>query len=215
MSRRNLDENREAALRSARYRLARDVAEEQVPVDEYAERTGRRLGDGSEPATEVRGFHADDEVWEVANSALDAAFARGDFDNLAYAGKPIPGLGSTADPDWWIKGLMKREHISGVGPPALLLRKEDEELEGTLDRMADPAAVRDLLEDFNARIIEARRQLLGGPPVITALRDVEDEVASWRERRTTRAVAAAPAEQARQEQRPRWFGRLFGSAQKR
>ncbi len=215
MSRRNLDENREAALRSARYRLARDVDGEQLPVDEYAERTGRRLGDESEPAAEVRSFHADDEVWEVANSALDAAFARGDFDNLAYAGKPIPGLGSTADPDWWIKGLMKREQISGVGPPALLLRKEDEELEETLDRMADPAAVRSLLEDFNARIIEARRQLLGGPPVITALRDVEDEVAAWRERRTARAVAAAPTEKAPQEHRPGRFGRLFGSARKR
>ena len=215
MSRRNLGENREAALRSARYRLARVVDGEQLPVDEYAERTGRRLGDESEPAAEVRNFHTDDEVWEVANSALDAAFARGDFDNLAYAGKPIPGLGSTADPDWWIKGLMKREQISGMGPPALLLRKEDEELEETLDRMADPAAVRSLLEDFNARIIEARRQLLGGPPVITALRDVEDEVAAWRERRTDRAVATAPAEQARQYHRPGWFGRLFGSARKR
>ncbi len=215
MSRRNVHENREAALRSARYRLARDAAEERITVDEYAEKTGRTLDDGPEPASGVRSFHADDEVWEVANSALDAAFARGDFDNLAYAGKPIPGLGSTADPDWWIKGLMQREHISGVGPPALLLCKEDEELEETLDRMADPAAVRAWLEDFNARIIEARRQLLGGPPVITALRDVEAEIAGWRERRTARATAAAPPGQTQPGQRPGWLGRLFGSAGKR
>jgi len=46
--------------------------------------------------------------------------------------------------------------------------------------------VRELLEDFNKRIVEARRQLQGGPPVITKTRDVDAEVAAWRARRTTR-----------------------------
>lgn len=215
MSRRNIDENREAGLRSARYRLARDAAEEQVPVDEYARDTGRTLGDGSDMPTGVPVFHAEDEVWEVANSAIDAAFARGDFDNLAYAGKPIPGLGSTSDPDWWIKGLMEREHLSGLGPPALLLRREDEELEGTMDKLADPAAVKNLLKDFNARIIEARRQLLGGPPVVTALRDVEAELTMWRERRTTHAVPAPATELPETTQRTGWISRLFRTSPKR
>jgi hypothetical protein len=43
--------------------------------------------------------------------------------------------------------------------------------------------VRDLLESFNKRVVAARRQLQGGPPVITPLRDVEAEVSAWRERR--------------------------------
>ena len=29
---------------------------------------------------------------------------RGEFDNLPGAGKPLPGLDGTDDPDWWVKG---------------------------------------------------------------------------------------------------------------
>ena len=52
--------------------------------------------------------------------------------------------------------------------------------------------VRDMLADFNARVIDARRQLQGGPPVITKTRDVDAEVARWNERRAARAPAAQP-----------------------
>ncbi|MCV9994680.1 DUF1992 domain-containing protein [Paeniglutamicibacter sp. ZC-3] len=204
MSRRNLEENSEASLRSARYRSERENAEEHIPADEYARRTGKTFGDTEDSTSTIPQFHADDDVWEVANSALDAAFARGEFDNLAYAGKPIPGLGTSTDPDWWVKGLIEREHISGLGPPALMLRKEDEELESTLDQLAGQTAVRELLEDFNARVIEARRQLLGGPPVITPLRDVDAEIAAWKSRRNADAGTDETP-----EVRPRafWLGR--------
>lgn len=111
------------------------------------------------------------------------AMARGEFDNLPGAGKPIKDLGSAHDPDWWVKRLVEREKITGVLPPALQLRKEDAELEATLDRERSERAVREILVDFNRRVVEARRQLLGGPPVITRLRDVEAEVSAWRERR--------------------------------
>ena len=91
------------------------------------------------------------------------------------------------DPDWWLKKLIEREQITGVLPPALQLRKEDAELDAPLDReTAEYARYARLLEDFNPRVIEARRQLQGGPPVITPTRDVEAEVAAWRARRTTR-----------------------------
>ncbi|MDQ6642182.1 MAG: DUF1992 domain-containing protein, partial [Actinomycetota bacterium] len=111
------------------------------------------------------------------------AMARGEFDNLPGAGKPIRDLGGEHDPDWWVKTLIEREQITGVLPPALALRKEDAELDGVLDRESVEREVRQLLEDFNRRIIEARRQLQGGPPVITRIRSVEVEVAAWRQRR--------------------------------
>jgi hypothetical protein len=111
------------------------------------------------------------------------AVARGEFDDLPGAGKPIGDLGSTHDPDWWLKKLIEREKITGVLPPALQLRKEDAQLEETFDREWSEKAVREILVDFNRRVVEARRQLLGGPPVITKLRDVEAEVAAWRDRR--------------------------------
>jgi hypothetical protein len=114
------------------------------------------------------------------------AMARGEFDDLPGAGKPIRDLGSTHDPDWWVKRLVERERITGVLPPALQLRKDDAQLEETLDREWSEKAVREILVDFNRRVVEARRQLLGGPPVITKLRDVEAEVAAWRDRRNRR-----------------------------
>jgi hypothetical protein len=115
---------------------------------------------------------------------LRQAMARGDFDNLPGAGKPIEGLGQSHDPDWWLKKLIERERITGVLPPALALRKEDAELGATLDRETSERVVRELLEDFNRRVVEARRQLLGGPPVVTPTRDVDAEVEAWRRRRS-------------------------------
>ncbi|GAB2742837.1 DnaJ family domain-containing protein [Nocardioides pakistanensis] len=114
------------------------------------------------------------------------AMERGDFDDLPGAGKPIKGLGGTHDPDWWVKGLIEREQITGVLPPALALRKEDVELEGVLDRETTEEGVRRVVADFNRRIVEARRQLTGGPPVITPTRDEDAEVVAWRARRAER-----------------------------
>ena len=118
------------------------------------------------------------------------AMERGEFDDLPGAGKPLGDLGSPYDRDWWLKKLIEREQITGVLPPALQLRKEDAELESLLDREAREKDVRDLLEDFNRRVVEARRQLQGGPPVVTPTRDVESEIERWRERRTRRSRAA-------------------------
>lgn len=141
------------------------------------------------------------------------AMARGEFDNLKYAGKPIPGLGGTYDPDWWIKGLIQREHLSGLGPKALLLRVEDAEMDGRLDTLFTEREVRAAVEDFNARVIDARRQLEGGPPVITKTRDVDGEVRRWRERREERAAASRELEAAAEEElrkKPRtWWQRLW------
>ncbi len=126
---------------------------------------------------------------------IRAAMARGEFDDLPYAGKPLPShLTDQTDPDWWLKGLIEREKVTGVLPEALQLRKDDRELEARLDRIARPDDVREAVTEFNRRVVEARRQLAGGPPVITALRDVEDEVTAWFERRRTRSARPTPAE---------------------
>ena len=92
-------------------------------------------------------------------------------------------LRDSHDPDWWLKGLIEREKIRGVLPPALALRKEAVAMEAELDKERSEAGVRRMLEDFNARVVEARRQLTGGPPVVTPTFDVEEAVHSWRARR--------------------------------
>lgn len=136
------------------------------------------------------------------------AMAQGKFDNLKYAGKPIPGLGESYDPDWWVKGLIQREHLTGVGPKAILLRTEDAELDARLDTQYSEKQVRDIIQDFNARVIDARRQLQGGPPVITRTRDPDVEVQRWRQRRAASAAASAesPSES---EPRKSWWRRLW------
>jgi hypothetical protein len=115
---------------------------------------------------------------------LRQAMDRGDFDNLPGAGKPLR-LPDRHDPDWWVKQLIERENIH-VAPPAIALRREDAELEETIDREAREEGVRRVVDDFNHRVVEARRQLTGGPPVITKTRDPEAEVVAWRARRRDR-----------------------------
>lgn len=118
---------------------------------------------------------------------LQQAMRAGEFDDLPGAGKPIPGIDRPHDPDWWLKRLVEREKIS-VLPPALALRTEDARLDEVLDREPTADGVRRVLDDFNARVVDARRQLQGGPPVITPLRDVEAEVDAWSSRRAERVA---------------------------
>jgi hypothetical protein len=134
----------------------------------------------------------------IVETAIQQAMRRGEFDNLPGAGKPLPALGGVHDPDWWIRRKIEREQLTGLGPPALTLRTESAGLDDSLDALHRESEVREVLEDFNHRVVEARRQLLGGPPVVTPTRDVEAEVARWRERRSARerALVARQAEEA-------------------
>ncbi|MCF6376071.1 DUF1992 domain-containing protein [Nocardioides KLBMP 9356] len=140
------------------------------------------------------------------------AMERGDFDDLAGYGKPIEDLGVEHDPDWWIKKLVERENIA-ILPPALALRKEDAELDERLDRINVESEVRREVEDFNARVRKAIYTPPtgpSGPPVITRQRDVDDEVAAWRERRTARIEAQRAARAAAEAAEPakrRWWQR--------
>ena len=139
---------------------------------------------------------------------IEQAIRRGDFDDLPGAGKPLQ-LGDPHDPDWWIRRKIQTEQLTGLGPPALALRVEHAEMEARLDTLTREADVREQIEDFNSRVVEARRQLLGGPPVVTPTRDVDAEVAAWRERRAARQRAEAEARAAdasaeRGRRRRRW-----------
>lgn len=138
--------------------------------------------------------------------AIQQAIRRGDFDDLPGAGQPIPDLGDHHDPDWWIRRKIRSERLSGLGPPALTLRVESTTLSERLDALRHESDVREVLEDFNRRVIEARRQLLGGPPVVTTPRDIDAETRAWRERRDARARERGSAERdATPARRRRWF----------
>ena len=133
------------------------------------------------------------------------AMERGEFENLPGYGKPIEGLGTEHDPDWWLKKLVERERIT-VLPPSVALRKEDAELDAELDRHHTEAEVREHVEDFNERVIRARYSLSPGPPLITMPRDVEATVAAWRERYAARR-AVPRTEPAARPRRRHWWNR--------
>src|SRR5262245_3329060 len=65
---------------------------------------------------------AQQQTW--VDLQIRQAMERGDFDDLPGAGKPISDLGAHHDPNWWIKKLVEREHVTLL-PPSLALRKEN------------------------------------------------------------------------------------------
>lgn len=190
----------------AQYRVDRLRAEDGVPAGDSATRP-----EGEPPTAAGRMEERASWVEELVRQAI----ARGQFDHLSLAGRPIPGL-TRHDPDWWLRSFIEREHITGVGPEAFLLRRDDAELDRRIDEEHTEAGVRELLDEFNARVVAARRQLHGGPPVVTSTRDVDLEVARWRERRAAAAVRsvtpAGSADRRASWHRGQWLSRRRGSA---
>ncbi|WP_129789489.1 DUF1992 domain-containing protein [Promicromonospora panici] len=190
--------------RAAQYRVDREIASDEEAAGSPASGETNEGDEGKKPL----GSMSAEERTRYVDVVVDQAMRRGEFDNLPLHGKPIPGLTGTHDPDWWVKGLIERENISGLLPSAQL-RKDDAELDGTLDLEAMEERVREIVTDFNARVVDARRQLQGGPPVVTPTRDVDEEVRRWTARRAARRAStneASPArdEQATSENRPWW-----------
>jgi hypothetical protein len=175
-------------------RDARRVADPRLKAARY--RTGTADSTDSDPEADDAGRPTMEQRSQFVEIQIQQAMRRGDFDQLPGAGKPLTGLGGTYDPDWWIRQKIERERLTGLGPPALTLRTEDTELTGRIDAAHSEHAVRELVGDFNRRVVEARRQLQGGPPVVTRTRDVEAEVDGWRDRREARARAAREAREA-------------------
>lgn len=180
-------EPRDMRLNVARYvvnKLTREdttnatTAEPEAPTDPEADAAGQTT------------MHERAQYVEIV---IAQAMRRGDFDNLKGSGKPLAGLNNVHDPDWWIRRKIEREKITGLGPPALTLRTEDTELHDRLDAVLSEREVREILEDFNTRIINARRQLQGGPPVVTPTRDIPAEVDLWGRRKQARRVQAQQA----------------------
>lgn len=186
---------------AARYRARRDARENEP---ENAEHDPEAVESQQPPIN----LNAENKS-QFVETAIQLAIRRGEFDDLPGAGKPIEGLGTHHDPDWWIRRKIESENLSGLGPPALLLRVEDRELDGELDKLTREDDVRTVVEDFNRRVVEARRQLMGGPPVVTKTRDVDAEIEAWRVRRDAArpAADAAPATDAAPKKRLRGWRR--------
>jgi DnaJ-like protein len=182
------------------------MSEEQDHTVEPRSRTGGdKTGGDKAGKAAARARIQQQSTW--VDLQIRRAMDRGDFEDLPGYGKPIEGLGTEHDPDWWLKKLVERERIA-VLPPSVQLRKEDAELDDRLDTFATVADVRRELEDFNQRVIAARYRLPEGPPLVTMPRDVEREIAAWEVRREARRRRQAEAARAlAPPPRRRWWRR--------
>lgn len=134
-----------------------------------------------------------DTGMNAVEQQIRAAQARGDFDDLPGAGKPLD-LGNADDPEWWVKRLVEREQLDMTGalPSALQLRKEADSYPESLADVSREADVREILEDFNRRVRRDRLQAFvgNGPQIIAPTVDVEDMLTRWVELRRSRSERA-------------------------
>ncbi|MCH0567553.1 MULTISPECIES: DUF1992 domain-containing protein [unclassified Streptomyces] len=111
------------------------------------------------------------------------AEARGEFENLPGAGKPLPSdVEAAYDEQWWIKRKLAREGIS-VLPPALALRKEAEDALVAAIAAPSERTARKIVTDVNVKIRDMMYKPPPGPPLGMKPYDVEEVARQWRERR--------------------------------
>lgn len=126
-------------------------------------------------------------VQSWVDQTIDQAQRQGAFDNLPGAGKPLRDVDTRADPDWWVKDLIRREQLdlSGAMPGVMQLRREKATYPEALLLLPDEAAVRLRVEDFNERVLADRRRPHVGPtsPPVVGRLDVEEMVQAWRDAR--------------------------------
>lgn len=104
---------------------------------------------------------------------IQEAIERGEFDNLAGAGKPL----HTADtgPGWWARRYLDR--LRGTDRAGEMARQVDEEL-GRVWVLPDEATVRDDVKKLNTRLAEANQGLADEDRV--DLLNPDQVVSTWR-----------------------------------
>lgn len=114
---------------------------------------------------------------------------RGGFDDLPGAGRPL--LRGAFDDGSWLRSKARRENLplGALLPPGLALAKEVEDLPDRIEAARSEPALRALLEDLDARILQLHKSPQVGPPVRVRRLDVEALVELWRQ---TRPAASAP-----------------------
>jgi len=142
------------------------------------------------------------ETW--VDRQVREAQARGEFDNLPGAGKPIPDIDGPDDALWWVHKLMKREGLVYL-PPTLALQKEAEDVLAGLPTARSEDEVRRRLEGLNEKIRDAITKPLSGPPLRLVPYDIERVIADWRSQQPT--PKPAPVQERSPKQERRWFRR--------
>ena len=100
------------------------------------------------------------ESW--VDRQIREAQERGEFDNLAGSGKPLPA--EPYDENWWIRKKV-REEEGTVLPASLQLRREAFDARARAVAATTDEEARQIIDSINARILDALRKPLSGPPL--------------------------------------------------
>lgn len=122
-------------------------------------------------------------TWETwIDRQIRDAQERGEFDGNRFHGRPLPGLDGRRDPDWWVKGLARREGVDQL-PTTLRVRKELEEALEAIAGADSEDEVRAIVAGINARILDVNRKASSGPPSNLMPLDESRVLRTWAEGR--------------------------------
>lgn len=119
------------------------------------------------------------ETW-VDRQVLEAQ-EQGAFEQLPGKGKPIPGAGEPYDPNWWAKGLMRREGLSTEHKTLEMRKKAEMFLESYLSLHSEKM-VKNQAEALNQEIRRANQGDLG-PLMPQPLLNTRELCKNWRTQR--------------------------------
>ncbi len=143
---------------------------------------------------------AHETVPDFVERQIREAQERGDFDDLAGHGQPLPDLDRPDDELWWVRRKLRDEHLVGL-PPALQARRERDEALLAVAVATSEDVVRTVVEAANNRIRYINRTAISGPPTATMPLDTEQVVAAWRARpRPTPTPGPEPVDES-----PQWW----------
>lgn len=129
---------------------------------------------------------------------------RGAFEDLPGRGKPLPGDAAPYDELWWVKRKLSEEGVSYL-PATLELRKQVEDEVAAARRAPSEPEVRRRVQAVNARIEQAMRTPMDGPPHGLVPYDVEDFLRTWRDQHPRDVRESAPDPEP--VRRRRWWRR--------
>lgn len=110
----------------------------------------------TEPGARSDGASHEGGYVDPVERSIRDAIARGEFDNLPGAGKPLPDLDRQYDPDWWARRQVEEARAHDAADEVRrLIRKELP----FLRTMPDRTAADNRIAELNARVAEVNRAL--------------------------------------------------------
>jgi hypothetical protein len=144
------------------------------------------------------------ETW--VDHQIAQARDRGAFDGLEGTGRPLPRRSAEQSSYEWALEWARRQQADprDMLPPGMALRREREDLPDVVRGLPSEAAVRGVVEEFNARVEQHWRRPQDGPDAVPGLADVDALLRLWH---ATRPPPVEPPPAPAPPPRRRWWSR--------